>query len=152
MVLLPHCTGTSVSPSSSIASPFRLARMTGELSATSMAATSEVNRVTISISPLSNRVIFSGTAVTTGKPLSGPSSESSVSATPSLSSSRSALLPVPSPSLSRVSLGSSGKASVLSPTPSPSVSADSLASSGKASALSPMPSPSVSADSEASRG
>ena len=63
---------------------------------------------------------------------------------PSPSSSLSALLPTKSPSVSRVSLASDGKASALLPTPSPSESADSLASSGNASSRSETPSPSES--------
>ena len=70
-------------------------------------------------------------------------SVSSESDQPSLSSSRSALSPTPSPSLSSHSVLSSGKASPMSGTESPSSSP---------SALSPMPSPSVSTHSPASRG
>ena len=84
---------------------------------------------------------------------------------PSPSSSVSALLPVPSPSVSIVSVESNEKASsvsitpspsssvsVLLPVPSPSVSVVSLASLGNASLLSPVPSPSVSVVSLASLG
>ncbi len=104
---------------------------------------------------------------------------SAPSAMPSLSSSVSALLPVPSPSLSADSAGSSGNASVASGTPSlsssgshgspapspsasswPALAADgqlsfasgSPSASSSASALSPMPSPSVSALSAGSSG
>ena len=79
------------------------------------------------------------------------------SSIPSSSSSVSALLPVPSPSVSIVSAGSSGKASigsrvpslsssvsVLLPVPSLSVSDDSDRSSGNTSSTSGTPSPSSS--------
>jgi len=82
---------------------------------------------------------------------------SSASRIPSLSSSGSALFPIPSPSVSSHSVGSRGKASlesrypslssslsVLSPTPSLSVSRHSLSSKGNGSFPSVVPSPSVS--------
>ena len=81
-----------------------------------------------------------------------PAVTSSASVNPSLSSSRSALLPMPSPSVSTVSALLVGKASALSPTLSPSVSDDSAGLLGKASLLSPTPSPSVSSVSVASFG
>jgi len=56
----------------------------------------------------------------------------------------SALSPTPSPSVSRVSDGSSGKISAFSPTPSPSLSYVSDGSFGRKSSLSPAPSPSLS--------
>ena len=58
---------------------------------------------------------------------SGKASESSL--TPSLSSSRSVLLPMPSESVSTVSEASSGEVSASSTTPSPSVSVYSAQSS-----------------------
>ena len=75
------------------------------------------------------------------------------SGTPSLSSSVSALSPMPSASLSADSVGSSGNRSLISstlspsslvsrllPMPSPSVSTDSVGSSGRASRMSGIPS------------
>ena len=73
-----------------------------------------------------------------------PSIASCSSLKPSPSSSLSALLPIPSRSVSRLSRGSFGKASELSPTPSESESSLSLKSSGNASRESITPSPSSS--------
>ena len=64
---------------------------------------------------------------------SSPALSSKISGMSSSSSSGSELSPMPSPSVSMVSPGSSGKSSALSPRPSPSVSYCSLLSSGKAS-------------------
>ena len=88
------------------------------------------------------------------KRLSGsvPSFSSWTSLKPSPSSSSSALLPIPSESVSNASLSSLGKRSALLPTPSESSSADSLESSGKTSRLSPTPSPSPSNCSAGSKG
>ncbi len=69
-----------------------------------------------------------------------PSTASCASLNPSPSSSVSALLPIPSESVSRVSEASLGKASPLSPTPSESVSVVSVASRGNRSRLSATPS------------
>ena len=72
-----------------------------------------------------------------------PSAISTVSSYPSLSSSKSALSPIPSLSLSDDSFGLYGKRSLESFTPSPSKSG---------SELSPIPSPSKSLLSEGSKG